>query len=177
MEDTSRMAIEHPFLDEYWKTKVIPVEKINIPIYQTASYSTFIHTFGSIRTFRTAQTKDKWLRIHNRQEWADLYVPENVDDLQRFYDRYCKGIDNGWERDTPRVRLSLISFTGKDVVERPEPEYPLSRQRLEKVYLDADNLTMSAQPSRAQSVASYEGHHLTDCLDFKLPITECKASA
>lgn len=46
----------------------------------------------------------------------------NVDDLQRFYDRYCKNIDNGWERDTPPVRLTLISFGGKDVVERPEQE-------------------------------------------------------
>ena len=45
-----------------------------------------------------------------------------MDDLQRFYDRYCKNIDNGWERDTPPVRLTMISFTGKDVIERPEFE-------------------------------------------------------
>lgn len=45
----------------------------------------------------------------------------NSDDLQKFFDRYLKGIENGWE-DTPKVRLTMISFTGKDVVERPEPE-------------------------------------------------------
>ncbi len=62
------------------------------------------------------------MRIHNAQEWADLYKPHNSDDLQKFFDRYLKGIDNGWEKDTPPVRLSMISFTGKDVVERPENE-------------------------------------------------------
>ncbi len=46
----------------------------------------------------------------------------NVDDLQRFYDRYLKNIDNRWEEETPKVRLSMIAFTGKDVVERPELE-------------------------------------------------------
>ena len=45
----------------------------------------------------------------------------NSDDLQKFFDRYLKGIDSGWE-DSPSVRLSLISFNGTDVVERPEPE-------------------------------------------------------
>jgi len=51
---------------------------------------------------------------------------QNVDDLQKFYDRYCKNVDNGWEKDTPPVRLTLISFGGKDVVERPEQEVRLS---------------------------------------------------
>lgn len=40
----------------------------------------------------------------------DFYRPDNTDELNRFYDRYLKGIQNGFERDTPRVRLSLLGF-------------------------------------------------------------------
>lgn len=39
MEDTAKMAMEHPLFDEYWATKRIRLENIDIPIYQTASYS------------------------------------------------------------------------------------------------------------------------------------------
>lgn len=33
------MAIMHPFFDDYWATKRIPVENIDIPTYCTGSYS------------------------------------------------------------------------------------------------------------------------------------------
>lgn len=39
MEDTAKMAMTHPLFDDYWATKRIPVENIDIPIYQVASYS------------------------------------------------------------------------------------------------------------------------------------------
>lgn len=167
MEDTSKMAVSHPLFDEYWATKRIPVQNIDIPIYCLGSYSSFIHTDGSLRTFREAKTKNKWIRIHDAQEWADLYKKRNSDDLQKFYDHYCKGIENGWE-ETPPVRLTLISFTGKDIVERPEQEYPLARTQLQTFYLDSSSVSIRSGPAEAESVASYEGHHMTDCLDFKL---------
>lgn len=49
------------------------------------------------------------LRIHARQEWSDLYHPENVDDLHKFFDYFVKGIKNDW-LSTPRVRGSLVGF-------------------------------------------------------------------
>ena len=49
------------------------------------------------------------LRIHTTQEWHDLYQPRNNDELQRFFDRYTKGIENDWE-NTPKVRVSLLGY-------------------------------------------------------------------
>ena len=49
------------------------------------------------------------LRIHTTQEWHDLYQPQNNNELQRFFDRYTKGIENDWE-STPRVRVSLLGY-------------------------------------------------------------------
>ena len=49
------------------------------------------------------------LRFHATQEWHDLYQPHNNDELQRFFDRYTKGIENDWET-TPKVRVSLLGY-------------------------------------------------------------------
>ena len=51
-------------------------EKIQVPAYVVASYSSELHTRGSIEGFRRMSSKDKWLRIHNTQEWPDLYDPK-----------------------------------------------------------------------------------------------------
>jgi predicted acyl esterase len=124
---------------------------------------------------------------------------ENVEDLARFYDRYLKNKDNGWERDTPRVRLSLLSFTGKDVIERPETEvrmphavitrpvdgfaharllrclqYPLARQKNVTYFLNSANRTLGATPVETSESTSYEAHHLTDSADFTLTFDKCE---
>lgn len=49
------------------------------------------------------------LRVHPTQEWYDMYQPETNDELQRFLDRYTKGIQNDWE-ETPQVRVSILRF-------------------------------------------------------------------
>ncbi|KAK5052760.1 hypothetical protein LTR84_002626 [Exophiala bonariae] len=108
-EDLNSMLERYPSMNEYWADKRANVGKINIPIYALASYSTGLHTFGSLRGFTEAQSADKWLRIHATQEWHDLYQKETNDELQRFFDRYTKGIDNGWE-ETPRVRIAVYHY-------------------------------------------------------------------
>jgi len=95
----------------------------------------------------------------------DIYRPEINDELQRFYDRYCKDVQNGWEHDTPPVRLSLIGFEAdgspaKTVLERPEQEYPLARQQIRELYLDAKSMKMSSSQASEETSVSYEGRSL-----------------
>jgi len=164
VEDMPGMLSNHPLYDDYWQSKYIDTANIDVPLYLTASYSSGLHIAGSFNTFRTAKTNQKWLRVHPHQEWYDLYRPEITDELQKYFDRFCKNIDNGWERDTPPVRLSLIGFDGspaQTIVERPENEYPLSRQRLVKYYLDASSRSLLSEHPSAGSQVSYEAHSLT----------------
>jgi hypothetical protein len=44
------------------------------------------------------------LRVHETQEWYDLYQPSTNDGLQLVFDRYAKGVQNKWE-ETPKVRV------------------------------------------------------------------------
>lgn len=95
----------------------------------------------------------------------DIYRPDVNDDLQRFFDRYCKDIRNGWEDDVPPLRLSLLGFesdgsTARTVVERPENEWPLAREEQIDLYLDASSMDMTTSPVSEVSSVSYEGHSL-----------------
>lgn len=155
-----------PLFDNYWEEKQItPANIRDIPMYLTASYSTGLHCEGSFQAFETAQTPRKWLRVHATQEWHDLYRPEATDDLQRFFDFYAKGLQNGWERDTPRVRLSLLGYDGscaKTIVERPEQNWPPARRHLSRYYLDGSSKSLGKmQPDTAARV-THEGHSLVD---------------
>ncbi|KAK5043482.1 hypothetical protein LTR84_011951 [Exophiala bonariae] len=164
IENMFAMLAQRPLYDNYWQSKYIKTEEIDIPLYLLASYSSGLHTAGSFHTFQTAKTKHKWLRVHPYQEWFDLYRPEVNDELQRYFDRFCKGIDNGWERDIPPLRLSLLGFEGSavaTVIERPENEYPLARQQLEKYYLDPSERKLVRQLPGNTSAVSHEAHNLT----------------
>ena len=84
-----------------------------MPAYVVASYSNTLHTAGTFRAWRRIASEEKWLRIHNTQEWPDYYDEANLEDLRRFFDHYLKGEDNGWEQ-TPRVRYSVLDLEGGD---------------------------------------------------------------
>ena len=166
MENLWGMLDHRPLFDDYWESKAIPVEKIRIPMYLTASYSTRLHSAGSFDSYTHGGSEQKWLRVHSTQEWNDLYKEKNMDELQRFYDCFAKGkTENGW-KDTPRLRLSLLGFdcsSAKTIVERSEDGlFPLSRTCMNKYYLDASLHSMAQSLPSQPATVSHEGHHLTD---------------
>ncbi|KUL82529.1 hypothetical protein ZTR_10630 [Talaromyces verruculosus] len=170
-EDVGAMTQLRPFFDDYRKEKQIRPENIHdIPMYLTALYSTRLQCEGSFQTFESAATSRKWLRVHASQEWHDLYRQEATDDLQRFYDFYSKNIQNGWE-STPPVRLSLLGYDdspAKSVIERPEGQWPPSRQHSRKYYLDANAQLLTPLWPLTSGATAHEGHSLTESSDFTL---------
>ena len=155
LEDQPRMIVERPFMCDYWEDKAARVENIEIPAYVVASYTNSVHTHGSFAGFRRMASKEKWLRVHNTNEWFDYYTPENVEDLRRFFDHYLKDIDNGWEQ-TPRVRLSVLNPGGTDIVGRAEEDFPLARTRYRKLYLSAADSSLLATLPEQQAVSEYQ---------------------
>jgi uncharacterized protein len=114
-EDLTAHTRRFPFYNAYWADKRARLDRITIPAYVVASWTHPIHSHGTLQAFREMSSTEKWLRVHNTQEWRDLADPDNVRDLRRFFDRYLKGIQNGWE-DTKRVRLSVLDPGGEDLV-------------------------------------------------------------
>lgn len=155
MEDGVAAAGRYPLMNDYWKTKIPRFEKITVPAYVVASYSNTIHTAGTFRAWRNIASPDKWLRIHNSMEWPDYYEPSNVADLKRFFDRYLKGEDNGWE-DTPRVRYSLLDVTGDDITDRPAAQFPPEGVQYVRYHLDAASSRLTEKTPEYDAAAGYD---------------------
>lgn len=155
LEDQPRMIVEEPLMCDYWQDKAARVENIEIPAYVVASYTNSVHTHGTFAGYRRMASKEKWLRVHNTQEWFDYYTPENVEDLRRFFDHYLKGVDNGWEQ-TPKVRLSVLNPGGHDIVGRAEEEFPLARTVYRKLYLSAADSTLLTALPEQENVNTYQ---------------------
>lgn len=153
LENQPRMIVDYPFMNDYWADKRVQLDKIHIPAYVVASYTNDVHTHGTFAGFRGIASKDKWLRVHDTQEWFDYYTPANVDDLRKFFDHYLKGIDNNWQK-TSRVRLSVLDPGGKDIINRPENEFPLARTTYQKLYLNGNHQLLLEAPS-TETILSY----------------------
>ena len=155
-EDLATEAEAHPLMDAFWKTKVPDFEKITVPAYVVASYSNSIHTPGTFRGWRKIASAEKWLRIHNNMEWPDYYEEENRADLRRFFDRYLKGEDNGWEK-TPRVRYSLMDLSGSDQTGLAADTFPPAGFESTRFYLDAGTVSLLPGQTPPSGTASYDG--------------------
>ncbi len=162
---------KYPMMNDYWESKVCPFEDISIPMYLVACFASQIHLHGTLDAWQRYGGSEKWLRIHRTQEWVDLWDPEKVEDLRRFFDHYLKGIDNGWEF-TPRVRMPLMDFAGTTVEDREEGAFPLARERHRALYLDASDCTLKAEKPERNAVASYnsEKRNETGRLEFTMEI-------
>ena len=147
-EDLVAEMMANPVYSEFWEEKAADFEKVTCPAYVVASYSSQVHCNGTFEGFRRIGSREKWLRVHNQQEWSDQQNPENRADLLKFFDYYMKDkTDNGWDK-TPRVRLSVLDLSHADTVNRPEESFPLKRQEFRKLYLDpvAENLSTAPVP-------------------------------
>ncbi len=158
MEDLGANMRKFPLMNEYWEDKYAKFEQITCPAYVVASYTSNLHTHGTFEGFRKISSKEKWLRVHNTQEWPDLYNPKYANDLKKFFDHYMKDIDNGWE-NTPRVRVSILDpGHGQGITDRPEADFPIPNQPLKKLYLDASDGSLKDAPVKAHATFAYEGN-------------------
>jgi uncharacterized protein len=161
--DQARMIEREPLMTPFWRAKIADVERVEVPTYVVASYTNKVHSRGTIRAYNSLGSKDKWLRIHNTHEWSDFY--EHQDDLLKFFDRYLKGLDNGWER-TPRVRMAVLDPGGTDIVNRAEARFPPQCVRYERLYLDAATGAMSRQPLPTSASVQYRARGGEDRVQF-----------
>lgn len=164
-EDILTEADRYPLVNDLWENKIPLFDRINVPAYVVASYSNTLHTAGTFRAWRRMASEQKWLRVHNSQEWPDYYDEGNVEDLRRFFDRFLKGEDNGWEQ-TPRVRYSLLDLQGGDRVNIPADEFPPTDVTPVKYYLDGRSRTLGTAAPDTGAIAGYAVGANPDTVSF-----------
>jgi uncharacterized protein len=172
VEDLVRMQLTEDLMSPYWEDKIAKLEKINVPAYIVASYTSPIHARGSFEGFRKIASKEKWLRAHNTGEWPDYYDPAHVEDLRKFFDKYLKGIDNGWEK-TARVRYAVLDPGGVDTVDREDVTWPVPGTVAKTLYPQAGG-ALSDAALTVETNTSYEikqGRGKSVTFSWKVPKT------
>lgn len=150
----------YPLADSaIWKDKVADPSKITIPAFVIASYSNTLHTMGTFRSWRSLGSKEKWLRIHDRQEWPYYYDENNVEELRRFFDYYLLGKENNWT-DTPTVRYALIDFQGGNQTDLPSEVFPPTNSENKRYYMNGLLRTLQETPTSDDFKVSYTTENL-----------------
>jgi predicted acyl esterase len=164
-EDVVEEANRHPLMNDLWRSKIPDYERITAPAYVVASYSNTLHTVGTFRAWRRMRSTQKWLRIHNKQEWPDYYEDANQHDLRRFFDRFLKDERNGWD-DTPAVRYAVLALNGADRVNQPAAAFPPPSVTNVRYYLNAVSRTLSVQAPNDAATAGYDAESATGQASF-----------
>jgi hypothetical protein len=60
LEDVNAMLKRYPLMHECWEDKRARIDRIKVPAYILASFSTMLHTEGSFRGFEDMAHNEKW---------------------------------------------------------------------------------------------------------------------
>jgi predicted acyl esterase len=167
IERPDKMAETHPLMDAYWQDKAAKLESIMVPAYVVTDVVTDLHRMGTFEGYRRLGSKDKWLRVDNRQEWTDQYDPVNEADLLKFFDHFLRGADNGWQ-DTPKVRMAVLEPGGQDRLNVPYTSWPLEQTRYERLYLGAGQ-HLQVTPAAEALEASYPATTGQSIFTYRFP--------
>jgi predicted acyl esterase len=119
--------------DEWWKTLVPDLARIEVPILICGSFSdNNLHSRGSIRGFEQVGSSERFLYTHRGGKWATFYAPSALEVQLAFFERFLR------QRDVappPRVRLEVRESRDRVVDVRDESSWPLERTRWTPLYL------------------------------------------
>ena len=152
-EDTLANVLAHPLYDEYWESKENLLEDIEVPAFVVASWSDQgFHTRGTLDCFRQHPLAAEVAAGARPEEVGPLLRSATTcASCRRSSITSCKGTDDtvlAW----PKVRIE-VRERRLCAGPRAEAEWPLQRQRLLPLYLDAAPGTL-AERSRAARGAS-----------------------
>ena len=148
-------VLAHPLNDQFYRDRTPDLAKVNIPALVVASWGGLgLHLRGTVRGWLGIASQNKWLKVQAGSYFHTFLQPRNVALQKRFFDRYLKGVENGWERE-PRVEVELRA--PGDTVKRAltSNSWPLEQTRWTKLYLDAGAKTLSASKPTQGAQASY----------------------
>ncbi|HEY8578703.1 MAG TPA: CocE/NonD family hydrolase [Beijerinckiaceae bacterium] len=111
----------HPTFDEFWRRRVVAplLDDVTIPVFSIGVWAKMdLHLGGNIRGWEAVKGP-KWLMVTGAPNAFEACaefeaVPFHRDVLAPFYDRFLKGLENGFERRAPVE----VHVRGADRMER-----------------------------------------------------------
>ncbi len=155
----------HPMDDPYHQERSPVWSKITVPLFSSANWGgQGLHPRGNFEGFVRSASKQKWLEVHGIEHWTEFYTRYGVTLQKRFFDRFLKGLDNDWKKQS-RVQLQVREIDG--FIQRGEKEWPLARTRWTKLYLNPVDCSLSKKPAEKTGKVEFEA--LGDGVTFMTP--------
>ncbi|HXR86994.1 MAG TPA: CocE/NonD family hydrolase, partial [Stellaceae bacterium] len=156
--------LQHPLNDAWYQSRTPDVRKIDIPTLVVANWGGLgLHLRGTIGGWVDIAAKEKWLKVQGGSYFHTFLQPQNVALQKRFFDKYLKGLNNGWEKE-PRVEVQIRAPGDKIKRQAQSTSWPLAEAKHVKFYLDAGAKSMGTTAPGGAANASYPA--LTQGVNF-----------
>jgi predicted acyl esterase len=148
--------LAHPTLDDWYRERIPDLSTIELPTLVVANWDGLgLHLRGTIAGYMDIASREKWLKINfGPAYFLTFLTPESVAMQRKFFDRYLKGVDNGWETE-PRVTVAIRSPANDVKRVIAAAEWPLPGTQWTRLYLDAVNKGLSPDTPTMAASATY----------------------
>lgn len=155
VEDLWAYTREHLFFDDYWRSKVADLGRIDVPAYVVASWSDHgVHTRGTLEGFKRIGSQQKWLEVHGGKKWGYYYEPPSIARQTAFFDHFLKGETTSLA-SWPPVLLHVRDRSGAATLKQSE-QWPVERTEYRRLHLDAGNAMLTAEAPADAATFSYD---------------------
>lgn len=152
-------TLERPLDCEWYRQRSADWTKITVPFLSCANWAGHgLHPRGNFEAFTQAASKQKWLSCHpgKHEEW--YYLEAGIELQKRFLDHFLKGVDNGWDRQSPVIMRERRPFSESFQV-REEAAWPLPNTTWTKIYFraaDSSSPTLEWNQDGSSSRVSFD---------------------
>ena len=129
----------HTLADEWHAVRSPVWDRVEVPLLAAGAWGgQALHLRGNTEGFVNAASPQKWLEIHGGEHWSLFSAREGVELQKRFFSRFLKDEENGWDEEQPRVLLNVPRVDGT-FLQRAEAEWPLARTYWTTLHLQPDS--------------------------------------
>lgn len=143
--------LDHPAYDEYWQSKAIPAEKIQVPTFLIGGWRD-IFPEGMVCPYERISAPRKLLVgpwMHTLPDVSPFAKVDYLDEMLRWWDYWLKGRQNGI-LDEPPVTL----FVQNSDVWKHERAWPIARTQ-ERTLFFSSGWTLTEKPPRYEESVTY----------------------
>jgi hypothetical protein len=148
-------VLAHPLNDEFYRERTPDLAMVDHPALVVANWGGLgLHLRGTIRGYTGVSSRQKWLKVQSGSYFHTFLQPRNVAMQRRFFDRYLKGIENGWNNEPPvEIEIRGPGDTVKRIMR--STGWPLPSTRWTCLFLDARGKRLVSSPPSDSSSSTY----------------------
>jgi uncharacterized protein len=146
---------KHPLNDAWYQERSGRLENIEVPALVVANWGGLgLHLRGTIMGYLGIASREKWLKIQAGSYFLTFLLPDSVALQRKFFDRYLKGLENGWEQE-PKVDVAIRTPDDKVKRRALDTQWPLRDTNWTKLYLDGGRKALTAEMPAKEEKVSY----------------------